>query len=613
MRRGRPTASLGPKLDANRATPQSSASTAAVTKGDPFAALDTKEPAKGHGDEFTSRFPSLDQFSLLHDRGDGFDFESTATGQTSSITTQTAKSDSVQKFAGEVSNSTARQLNRSKNAITSSATTPNLITSNKVTALPNQSQVTSESQLSRASAIIKSNPELQTITSQCKYVSTGTSTADLPATEPRNSEQDVGSTRFSLSRPSSQIYSRGGTPHIPTSATTNSLSLPKANPYNTSPSVLPSKLGSISGDIDELPLSASSSRYRQRPLSARLDGGTKDEANEKSAIIMPNRESSQLASPPPDAGNVNNASSKTTIGKYRLQLDDAPLNKPISVGKIGGAYKKFGQDSVAELSQPIRKAEAFPLVKPVEHLTDHTETKVGESQASDLSPEQRREVERQMLEREEQRVEAGQAAYRRRVIDGRKHSVPESLEPQTEPRASSIQERVQNLLNEEQRAPAVQRTAHGYGKYSDSAIGFDQPKAPPQIRRKPIATTRTPINPESVESREAISSTKRTVDGTSSAPPAIGPKPSAKPAAPKKPVHLNSLPTGQRPPSPAKRSYSTRLEQLVANDLPGQPILDMTAQEKDDYVQDFSKRFPSLSSIEMAATSTGAGRRSPSD
>jgi AP2-associated kinase len=42
-----------------------------------------------------------------------------------------------------------------------------------------------------------------------------------------------------------------------------------------------------------------------------------------------------------------------------------------------------------------------------------------------------------------------------------------------------------------------------------------------------------------------------------------------------------------------------KLEALIAADLPGQPALDMTAEEKDDYVSDFSKRFPSLTSIEM--------------
>jgi AP2-associated kinase len=38
---------------------------------------------------------------------------------------------------------------------------------------------------------------------------------------------------------------------------------------------------------------------------------------------------------------------------------------------------------------------------------------------------------------------------------------------------------------------------------------------------------------------------------------------------------------------------------LVAVDLPGQPTLRMTAAEKDDYLRDFQKRFPSLTSIEM--------------
>ena len=46
-------------------------------------------------------------------------------------------------------------------------------------------------------------------------------------------------------------------------------------------------------------------------------------------------------------------------------------------------------------------------------------------------------------------------------------------------------------------------------------------------------------------------------------------------------------------------------EQLIALDLPGQApgtaatLLDMSTREKEDYVRDFSKRFPSLSAIEM--------------
>jgi AP2-associated kinase len=68
---------------------------------------------------------------------------------------------------------------------------------------------------------------------------------------------------------------------------------------------------------------------------------------------------------------------------------------------------------------------------------------------------------------------------------------------------------------------------------------------------------------------------------------------------------LNNLPTGGRPRSPPKQQLPPgpasqgSSEQLVGVGLPGRPTLDMTFQEKEDYVQDFSKRFPSLSSIEM--------------
>jgi AP2-associated kinase len=84
--------------------------------------------------------------------------------------------------------------------------------------------------------------------------------------------------------------------------------------------------------------------------------------------------------------------------------------------------------------------------------------------------------------------------------------------------------------------------------------------------------------------------------------------------APPKPTHLNKnttvniLPAGERdPPYPNAAlpgSFKTRAgtspgERLVAVDLPGQPTLDMTPAEKDDYVRSFQERFPSLTSIEM--------------
>jgi len=82
-----------------------------------------------------------------------------------------------------------------------------------------------------------------------------------------------------------------------------------------------------------------------------------------------------------------------------------------------------------------------------------------------------------------------------------------------------------------------------------------------------------------------------------------------RPAAPPKPIHLGKNSTsGGRAGSPPKPSTlsgnagpaSIRLVDGSAGpDLSGQLALRMTAAEKDDYIRDFQKRFPSLTSIEM--------------
>ncbi|KAH0547742.1 hypothetical protein GP486_008405, partial [Trichoglossum hirsutum] len=68
MRRGRPATASQPH---NNARP--SPSPLRGISSDPFAALDSK-PALAT-DELSSRFPTLDQFSLLHDSGSKFDFD----------------------------------------------------------------------------------------------------------------------------------------------------------------------------------------------------------------------------------------------------------------------------------------------------------------------------------------------------------------------------------------------------------------------------------------------------------------------------------------------------------------------------------------------------------
>ena len=290
--------------------------------------------------------------------------------------------------------------------------------------------------------------------------------------------------------------------------------------------------------------------------------------------------------------------------------------KPTLAGNFNNAFKRFEnsapdlvQPNAASVSPPKQLSRPATIIPQVEARTDRG---IYQNDEETLTPAQRRDLEKAQLEEEERRVEAAQAEYRKRVADEEPSSsgsmpLPRSIGGVS--RAVSIQNRVQNLLSESQNPSPVQRTAEGYGKYSDTATAASKPSKPtPVIDRKPvpISKTRTDIIPSVL----AVGQPLKSNTGPATVRPAARPKPGPKPQAPKKPIHL----TGDRPPSPQKKAPSNRLQQLISEDVisgQSQPIaLDMTEQEKDDYVQDFSKRFPSLGAIEMVEHEYGAdGRR----
>jgi len=291
--------------------------------------------------------------------------------------------------------------------------------------------------------------------------------------------------------------------------------------------------------------------------------------------------------------------SERTKSSKRSSLTSLSGNKNILAGKFGDAFKRF------EGSSPNNGR----IPSPERDMARRDLTPIAGSEATDgrsddghfhddedrMTPEMRREMERLKLQEEEQRVEAAQAEYRKRVAAGQRGPPvpPKSIGGVS--RAVSIQNRVQSLLNEDQRPSNIQRTAQGYGKYTDVPETGNKPEKPlPGVPKKPLTVAKTRVDPPQA----------RGPSSTSSAPPALTSKPPAKPPAPKKPVHLNSLPTGQRPSSPQKPTRAqTSTEELI--EFPGQQMVDMTAKEKDDYLQDFSKRFPSLGSIEMVEREIG--------
>ena len=340
--------------------------------------------------------------------------------------------------------------------------------------------------------------------------------------------------------------------------------------------------------------------------------------------------------------------------------------KNLFAGKFGDAFKRFegGAGGPARTPSPLKDIDAevdrFNNLTPIagsEATDDRSDDgrRFGDDNADEMTPEMRREEEARMLAAEEARVAAAQAEYRARIAQRTSTGSATGPTPLPKsiagvPRAVSIQHKVQSLLDESSRSAPVSRTAHGYGHYTDADAGGPRGSTDslgdsrPSVAKKPIAITGQPMT-GSLPRPPTSSSMEQTMTGRASAT-VTGPKP----AAPPKPTRLTAnLTAGGAAGSPPRQSYSTSTislhkqlrpgtsssslidrnrsdsigaakgadysrasrEALVAVEgLPGQNspmLLQMSAAEKDDYIKDFQKRFPSLTSIEMVETDVGAG------
>ncbi|KAF7527696.1 hypothetical protein G7054_g10387 [Neopestalotiopsis clavispora] len=643
MRRGRLPAAAA----AQPAAPQPQASKPSptpmkVTNGDPFAALDSKSSSKsGRADELSSRFPTLDQFAILHDQGSKFEFDSPVSppldgSQRVPASVADAAFAMPQGASGvpQSSNRLSGDLSRVK-SLANSTTTPPPVSAGK----PPMPQSKPEGgQMSRASAIISSNPELQAIASpppqpiyqspsRPAMVSTGTMTSTPPPQEiPKRDYPPI--YRF----PSSDHHRSSSLPRQPEMGSPQLMldanqPRPGANqripsfqsqsahlrhPSSSRPSL---EGGRPSADLME-PLAKSTSQSgRPRPTSTYLESNL-DFLREKEAAPRPLRSpkltgtsrSSPALDPQEDTvieSNVdflrsmeetdNKRKDKPSKHSKRSSLTSLSGTKNILATKFGDAFKRFEGGSN---SQPARTPSPYKELDRSE-LTPIAGSEATDSKSDDgrllgdqedMTPEQRRDAEARALAEEERRVEAAAAEYRQRMAardtGGSATAPPRSIGGVS--RAVSIQNRVQNLLQESQKPSSAPKTAEGYGRFSDAAAAANRTeKTLPDLPRKPVGMT-------------------------TGNPPA---KPSTpKPSAPPKPSHLNSIPTGgrisptkQRASAPAVPNHvAGATEQLVGLGLSGRPTLDMTAQEKEDYIQDFSKRFPSLSAIEMVERDLGA-------
>ncbi|KAM0454056.1 hypothetical protein ACHAO4_004804 [Trichoderma viride] len=645
MRRGRPNPS-----------PSRTPVPAKVNSGDPFAALDSKAAAaaavrRAEPDELSARFPRLDEFSLLQDQKT-FNFDSTPISPRPRRDLGVKVAERLADEAFASSRSPAQTPVQRPHSVAPISSRPPLDISQSTLdtkPLPKLAPLSAtQSGVSRAQSIITSNPELKAIaskTANSSYVSIGTMTEASPSEKGQQVDFDRSRRSLDVETPRETPRAAALTGQNPAkrisggnwaSANTRSSSVQPRLSQSTVASSRTS-LDNLSSqeDLIDIRSSAGNLGLKQRPVSSTFEPSTLEYLREReNASKPPSRQSStnrhsswHLPLSSSNTGRNNNDGGVSLKEQARssrsFEVKDqdqdrlgqkpettASTSKNLLSGKFGGAFKKFENNAPSEGEPDFRpsssgKEQARRSLTPIqgsEAADDRSDTD-GEGHGH-MTAEMRREMERRQLEEEEARVEAAQAEYRRRVAEG---GSPSKARPSVAPkpmgaaRAVSIQNRVQSLLSEEQKPSNVPRTAHGYGKYTDSEPAPNEGEKPrPEVKRKPAVAAK-PVVVDPRRSDGSLSDARQAT-GSTSASASVSGKSVAKPAAPRKPVHLNNIPTGggRQTSSPTKERDEQSFERLIAIDLPGQPILEMTANDRDDYVEDFTKRFPSLSTIELS-------------
>jgi AP2-associated kinase len=674
MRRGRPTTNSQPVY-----AKSSNASLHGITS-DPFAALDGQPATLTAKDEISARFPSLDQFSLLHDKGAKFEFETTTPHMPT--TTKALNQRVTERLADEAfvtpvvpaKPSTVPQPAPGVTGGTSRA--QQIITSNPALQVaisaPSAPQHTPAvvPGASRAQQIIANNPALQeamsapsapstnTISRQPTTMSQGTMT-DLPSEPPTQAKRYTPSPiyRFppadhhrSTSLPRSGAGSSSTEMRLrpdpilsrkdSIGRETNSASQPNLSTKQALSSRPSLEGGRPSSDFLETAARPHAIEPRVRPVTAYVESNLdylrdKESAPAKSGFLHRHGAPQQVPTHAEGNGNRSDESDnvESEVEFLRQMEDDGRKDrrrnsgdksakrtslpsislsgtKNLLSGRFGDAFKRFennghstSADQTHSPEQGLTRRELTPIAGS-EATDGRSDDGHVLEETDDMSPEMKRELERRRLSMEERRVEAAAAEYRKRLAERPPGGDARSLGGMT--KAASIQQKVQNLLDDNSKPSLVKKTAEGYGKYTDTASNSQSrmyaekttiPSPKPIVARKPIDVSAPYLKPAT-----------QTIPITQSLPHRAATI-ASRPTAPPKPTHLNALPTGCAPMLAHALSNSPPKPRRI------EPRMDMTQAERDDYISEFSKRFPSLTSIDMVETDVstaplngGAGR-----
>ncbi|OXV06829.1 hypothetical protein Egran_05404 [Elaphomyces granulatus] len=619
MRRGRPAR---PSSQHNSTKPSPSPFRALST--DPFVALDGGKLSQTKiSDELSFRFPTLDQFSLLHEKGGNFDFEPTVAE---------AKQDAKTDVKTDVDDLSQRVANALADDAFAKPSSPVMITGQEPveTKRPQSSPAERRQKESPnpAADSTRNQPSLyKPVPEEPKMVSTGTMTSPSPPLPPTEfkaySNRPIyrfpppgKEVRPSQHRPVENEGIPAGPGCVPSQTTLIHKLEPKQMasdlPVSSRPSLeaLRPSLVDISGHLTR----SKSANSKPRPTSAY--GGSKSDymRDKDSAFLGFDQSRNQHEDSVPlqhtrtdgdrDYERANIASdvdflrareeeitrkkekrhSSGSKHVKRSSLSSLSLagTKGLLSSRFGEAFRRF-EHNVNENRSRSRSpspSEANKLLSPIigSERTDTSDDGIGDGGQHDISPEMRRELERRRLSQEEKRVASAAAEYRLRVAE--RGSGGRALGGREGTKAPVILNKVQSLLQENNKPSP--KTASGYGRFTDSVSTL---QGSSDREQKPLPTRPKPF---SSDGREPLAVSIGTVKDSTALDVAAQPQRTGpRPTAPPKPRNLR---TG------GAADATTSSDHKLIPSLPDTPTSPGEGWEK------FSRRYPNLSRLELVET-----------
>ncbi|KAI4252483.1 MAG: hypothetical protein LQ352_004263, partial [Teloschistes flavicans] len=501
MRRGRPT-----RTDIANRVANPSPSPLRIANGDPFSALDSGGPSALTEDveKVVGKFPSMEEFSLLHESGDQFAFSTN-----SKTTPQPAKDISQRVTDALADEAFARppQPPRAKAGSGKEALADALDTQEKKPRADTTASVRSSGR-----TITTHEAPLQSA-----MVSTGTMTS--PTSPPSSDAKPI----FRFPPPDHRSSSQ---PRASDASLEAVALLRSGSKGNKRPGLLDHRSRSQIGTFRDLqgPGSPGPSLDIQQPTVSDLNRSRSANAKVRpsSLQIEPKRKSlrsrahskeplgvdgsqSLLGSGKPSAAATDDFDNGQEAAKISSNVDflkameeEDPSKrkekrlssgskhtkrasmpsislsgtKNLLAGRFGEAFRRFETNA---------NDDSFPSPTLSPDQEEYNLTPIAGSEATDgrsddghtydetepVPPEVRRELERRRLSQEEKRVAEAGAAYRQRLAEGGGGRKGPGDGP-VNPRAASIQSKVKSLLDESGRgSPSPTKKPEGYGRFTD--------------------------------------------------------------------------------------------------------------------------------------------------